>query len=285
VPRLDRVDHAQLHATFHEAFADYAVDMSSLSEALLEVRFTKNAVDWQASVGAFEGDRMVGFTMIAIDDWQGRRAAFDAATGIVPDFRGRGLAREMFEWALPGLRKKGVEQFVLEVLAENEPAIRAYEKTGFAIRRRLACFGLPLAEARQRGAAAGSFEIRAVDREALSGLETWVDWHPSWENSFGAIARIPEPLVALGAFDGEELAGGIGYSPSMNWIMTLVVRPSRRRQGLGSALVQALVNALPEDLELLKLLNVDAADQGMQAFLEAYGFHHLVDQFEMDRAV
>ena len=45
------------------------------------------------------------------------------------------------------------------------------------------------------------------------------------------------------------------------------------------------MDALPADLELVKLLNVDGADQGMQAFLEAQGFHHLVDQFEMDRPV
>jgi ribosomal protein S18 acetylase RimI-like enzyme len=285
VPRLDRVDRAQLHATFQEAFADYAVDMSSLNESLLEIRFTKNAVDWQASVGAFDGDRMVGFTMIAIDDWQGRRAAFDAATGIVPDFRGRGLAREMFDWALPGLREKGVERFVLEVMAENEPAIRAYEKTGFAIRRRLSCLGLNLAAARRRVSAPGRLEIRTVDRKVLLDLEEWVDWQPSWENSFAALARIPEQLVALGAFVGQELVGGIGYSPSMNWIMTLVVRPSRRRQGIGSALLQGLVAALPEEQELVKLLNVDSEDLGMRAFLEARGFHHLVDQFEMDRAV
>jgi ribosomal protein S18 acetylase RimI-like enzyme len=283
--RLDRVDRGQLHDTFQEAFADYAVDMSSLTEELLTIRFTKNAVDWRASVGAFAGERMIGFTMIAIDDWQGRLTAFDAATGIVPGHRGRGLAREMFEWALPGLRARGVERFVLEVLADNEPAIRAYEKTGFAIRRRLSCFGLRLAAARRRLSAPETLEIRAVDREVLLELEEWVDWHPSWENSFAALARIPEPLITLGGFEDRELVGGLGYSPSMNWIMTLVVRPSRRRQGIGAALLRGLVDALPADQELVKLLNVDGTDQGMRAFLEAQGFDHLVDQFEMERPV
>ncbi len=101
--KLDRVSRQQIHRTFQEAFSDYAVDMSSLTEERLRVRCVKNGVDWDASVGAFDGDRMVGFTLIGIDDWQGSLGAFDAATGIVPDYRGQRLAAAMFEHALPGL--------------------------------------------------------------------------------------------------------------------------------------------------------------------------------------
>lgn len=283
--RLDRVDRGQLHATFQEAFADYAVDMSSLTEEKLLLRFTKNGVEWDASVGAFNGDKMVGFTIVGIDDWREGLAAFDAATGIVRDHRGQGLARQMLERALPGLRERGVDRFVLEVMADNEPAIRAYEKAGFAIRRRLGCFGLDLVEFRGREKAPCPEPIRAVDRNELRVLEPWLDWHPSWENSFGALARIPDELIALGVFSGDECVGGIAYSPSMNWIMTVVVRPSHRRNGLASALVRCLVERLPSDLELIKLLNVDSVDSGMHGFLDALGFHHLVDQFEMDRPV
>jgi ribosomal protein S18 acetylase RimI-like enzyme len=283
--RLDRVDRRQLHAAFQEAFADYAVDMSSLTEEKLQIRFTKNGVDWDASIGAFAGDRMVGFTIIGIDECRGGLAAFDAATGIVRGFRGQGLAQQIFEQALPGLRQRGVERFVLEVMVDNEPAIRAYEKTGFVIRRRLGCFGLDLVEFRARKPAAPADSIRVVDREELQILESWIDWQPSWENSFGALARIPEELLTLGAFHGDECVGGIAYSPAMNWIMTLVVRPSYRRRGIASALVGRLVEDLALELELIKLLNVDSADSGMLAFLEALGFHHLVDQFEMERPV
>lgn len=283
--RVARVSREQLHATFQEAFADYAVDMSSLTEERLRIRLAKNGVDWDASVGAFDGDRMVGFTIIAIDEWQSELAAFDAATGIVSEFRGQGLAREMFERALPGLRERGVGRFVLEVLSDNEPAIRAYQKAGFAIRRRLKCFGLDLEPLRQRQAVVCPLEIRAIDRKTLCTLEPLIEWNPSWENSFGAITRIPDHLTALGAFDGDECIGGIAFSPSMNWIMTLVVHPTHRRHGIASALVHRLVEILPSDLELIKLLNVDATDIGMNAFLEAQGCRHLVDQFEMDRPV
>ncbi|MGB5294525.1 MAG: GNAT family N-acetyltransferase, partial [Thermoanaerobaculia bacterium] len=113
--RIDRVSREQLHPVFQEAFSDYVMDMSTLTEERLRVRCFKNGVDWDASVGAFDGDRMVGFTLIGVEEGQGGLGAFDAATGIVSDYRGQGLARAMFEHALPDLKSRGVRSFVLEV--------------------------------------------------------------------------------------------------------------------------------------------------------------------------
>lgn len=139
---LDRVSRRQIHATFQEAFSDYAVDMTSLTEERLHIRCTKNNVDWKVSVGAFDGKRMVGFTLIGIDRWRGGLGAFDAATGILRGFRGQGLATRMLDHALPELGRRGVGTFVLEVITDNEPAIRAYKKAGFEISREWKCFEL-----------------------------------------------------------------------------------------------------------------------------------------------
>ena len=65
--KLGRVSRQQLHQTFQEAFSDYAMDMSFVTEERLRIRYVKNGVDWDASVGAFDGDRMVGFTLIGIE--------------------------------------------------------------------------------------------------------------------------------------------------------------------------------------------------------------------------
>lgn len=283
MPKLGRVSRQRLHATLQEAFADYAVDMTSLTEERLRIRCAKNNVDWEISVGAFNGDRMVGFTLIGVDSWRGGLGAFDAATGIVPAFRGRGLARTMFEHALPELQDRGVDTFVLEVLVDNEPAIRAYRKTGFEISRTLKCYGLDLADLASDAARVEPFPVRPIERLIVGTLESAVDWLPSWENSFRAIERIPDDLVCLGAFDGLECVGALAYSPAMNWILTLVVRSTHRRLGVGSALLMHLGKALAGRIDLVKLLNVDAVDQGMTGFLEASRFQLLVDQYEMVR--
>ncbi|MGB5295425.1 MAG: GNAT family N-acetyltransferase, partial [Thermoanaerobaculia bacterium] len=249
------------------------------------VRCVKNAVDWDASVGAFDGDRMVGFTLIGIDEWQGGLGAFDAATGIMSDYRGQGLARAMFEHALPDLKSRGVRSFVLEVLKDNEPAIRAYRKAGFEISRELKCFELRIEDLQVGDANPYPVTIRSVDRRVVSGLAECADWPPSWENSFNAIERIPDELVVVGAVDGDRCIGAAAYTPMLNWILTIVVEPSHRRQGVGRALMQGLVESLPEGIEAVRLQNVDGADSGMASFLERVGFEPLVDQYEMTREV
>jgi len=279
--RLGPVAREQLHPTFAAAFADYAVDMSYMTRERLSARAVKNGVDLDISVGAYDGDRMVGFTLIGLGSRDGAPAAFDAGTGIVAGFRGQGLARRMMEHAVPALRRRGVTLFLLEVLAENEPAIRAYRKAGFEVTRMLRCYqaGLPR-PAGANGPGPGA-DVRPGDRSVVDAFRGEADWTPSWENGFAAIERIPDELVVLVAHRGGRRAGVIVYSPMFNWVMSLIVRRSDRRHGVASALVRALIDRLPPGLASLKLLNVDSSDTGMTALLERLGFDHTLDQYEM----
>ena len=283
--RFDPIEQSQLLMTWLEAFADYAVDMSGVTEKLIECRCIKNNVDFDISVGAFEEEGMVGFTLIGVDRWQGELAAFDAGTGIVPDFRGRGLAKQMFDYSLPLLESSRVSRFLLEVLRVNEPAIRAYTKAGFEVTRELACFKLDPGKRITASEQPAGFEVKEIDREQVTELSAEADWQPSWENSFAAVERSPDRLLLLGAFDGERCVGAIVYSPLLNWVMTLLVRRTHRRSGVGTALVRRLVENLPEGLSEVKLLIVDRSDEGMPIFLERVGFEHWIDQFEMAREI
>jgi GNAT superfamily N-acetyltransferase len=51
--------------------------------------------------------------------------------GVVPDHRGRGLGEALLLKALGGFRQAGLRQAVLEVTAQNEPAVRLYQRLGF----------------------------------------------------------------------------------------------------------------------------------------------------------
>ena len=64
---LSRTPFTEVHRTFNEAFADYAVGAGEVPESVLHNRAVKNGIVFDCSVGAFDGGRMVGFTMIGID--------------------------------------------------------------------------------------------------------------------------------------------------------------------------------------------------------------------------
>lgn len=51
--------------------------------------------------------------------------------GILPGWRGRGLGDALLLQALHGFREAGLRRVVLEVTAQNEPAIRLYRRLGF----------------------------------------------------------------------------------------------------------------------------------------------------------
>ncbi len=280
--RITPVARDQLHPTFAAAFSDYSVDMSYMTPERLSARLAKNGVDFDVSVGAFDGDRMVGFTLVGLGRWRGQPAAFDAATGIVSGYRGGGLAGRMMDLALSALRARGIGVFVLEVLAGNGPAIGAYRKAGFEVERTLACYQLETTRlARVPPDGARGIKVVSGERSLVAGLAAEYDWSPSWENGFEAIERIPDELVVLGAHREGRCAGVIAFSPLFAWVMSLVVRREDRRRGVASALVRGLVDRLGMEVKTIKLLNVDATDTAMIALLERLGFEHTVDQYEM----
>jgi mycothiol synthase len=51
--------------------------------------------------------------------------------GVMPEWRGRGLGRELLRWGVAELRNRGAGQIQLSVEAENELALRLYRRTSF----------------------------------------------------------------------------------------------------------------------------------------------------------
>jgi ribosomal protein S18 acetylase RimI-like enzyme len=277
---LRSVEKTQVFDAFMEAFADYAMDATGTTEERMTLRMQKNAVDYDLSPGVYDGDRLVGFTLIGIDAWGGCLTAYDAGTGIVPDFRKQGWARKMFDHALPTLRDRGVDRFVLEVLQQNEPAIKAYRKSGFETVRELRCL-IADVETLRALSDESNVRIEPIDARRFHTLTNAADWVPSFENRFSVVDAIPDHVTILGAWRGEECIGAIAYSPPLNWLLSLLVRRDARRQGIGRALVRHLAHHVPEAATRLTAINIDGADVGMQRFFTGLGFEPLVDQYEM----
>jgi len=268
----------ELFETFLDAFGDYAIDMSGYRQETFVNRAIKNGIDFESSVGLYEGDRMVGYTLVGIDTWKDVLSAYDIGTGITKPHRGKGLARGMFEHALPRLRGLGVKTFVLEVLQKNEPAIRAYEKTGFEITRGFDCFELPW----ERVEGIETQAIVPLERESLDLFETALDWRPSWENSFSSIKRIPDDVSLYGALIDGAPRGLIVYYPALKWILSIVVERDQRRRGVGRSLVSHLKGSAGAAGPRASLVNIQHDDSGMIGFAERLGFEYFASQYEME---
>jgi ribosomal protein S18 acetylase RimI-like enzyme len=64
--------------------------------------------------------------------------------------------------------------------------------------------------------------------------------------------------------------------------MTVLVKRSHRRQGIGSRLVGHLIEGIRDRESDVRVVNVQRDDQGMQSLLTGLGFRRYVSQYEME---
>lgn len=278
---LKNVTFEELHKTFVDAFSDYAVDVSYMTPDVMRNRAIKNGYDPESSVGVFEGEKLVGFTLVGIDKHYETPAAFDIMTGLVKDYRGKGIASEMFNFIKPTLKEKNIEKFYLECLQENKPAIKAYQKTGFKIIRSLDCFVFPVKNFKITEEVRIPLKFNKIDKSGIDEFGIYADWTPSWENSFNSIKRIPDEVIIIAAEYTISKIGLIVYYPLLNWIMALIVDPKYRKMGVGSALLGELIEQVNGYVDKIKFTNIQSDDDDLIRFLKASGFELVVSQFEL----
>jgi ribosomal protein S18 acetylase RimI-like enzyme len=275
--RLERrsllaADFDEIHRAFVEAFSDYVVPMKPAPEALREM-FTRRGWVPELSSGVFDGEHLVAFTINGLDG----PAGYDTGSGVIPSHRRRGLARQTMEHSFELLHNAGATRYVLEVLEPNTGAAALYREAGFTETRRLDCWvwsAVAAATAFVSHSATPEHTKAAAAAAALQ-RETWWDVQPSWQNSTASILRARDRYVVLGDDDSYAIV-----FPATGDVPQFAVRREARRRGLGTRLFQ---DAAATARKPLRILNVDARDEGMAAFLAALGAQRFVRQIEMER--
>jgi ribosomal protein S18 acetylase RimI-like enzyme len=273
------LDHfASLYETFTAAFSDYVVPFA-LTEAQLRNHIILTAVDLDRTVGCFDGERLIGFSMNGFGTWQGRQTVYDACTGVLPEFRRQGVSRAMFEFMLPVLKKLGIERFVLEVITTNDGAIRLYEGLGFKAVRNLVLLQRDKAV---DGSTLSIIEtdIRVIDQPDWELFEQFWDGYPSWQNSVDAVNRSRKMKKILGAFHQGICIGYIVFSARFGRISQLAVSKEYRLQGVGSTLVRAMHSLLEEGFSS-QVVNADMSIDGVMHFFGKLGYYQRLSQHEM----
>ncbi|MEZ5427767.1 MAG: GNAT family N-acetyltransferase [Pyrinomonadaceae bacterium] len=277
---LSDEDFVQLYQTSLEAFSDYLVPVN-LTQLQFKNHLAQNAVDLTRSVGAFFEEKLVGYTLNGFGLWEGKKTAYDAGTGVIPEFRKKGIGRAMFDFFLPHLRQHGIEQILLEVIEGNERAIRLYRKLGFEISRKLLFFeanrkiDLPLRK---------DFEVREIQNPDWNLLKTFWDGKTSWQFSPDSVERKLLPKMILGAhFDGKCVGYGVLYQLS-GVVAQFAVDKRFRGKGVASTLLIAMQNRTEND-KTLRFGNVDSRLTGLCEFFKNLGLNQTMSQFEMIKTI
>jgi GNAT superfamily N-acetyltransferase len=122
---------------FNAGYADYLLPMRLTAAAFAE-HVAANDIDLASSRVMFD-DQPAAFALIA----QRNGAGWVGGLGTVQHYRRRGLGEEVLTAALAALRDRGAGVAWLEVIDQNQRALRLYEKLGFEVVRDLVVWSLP----------------------------------------------------------------------------------------------------------------------------------------------
>jgi GNAT superfamily N-acetyltransferase len=195
---LGDVSLTTLAAAVGQAFEDYIVKIDA-SPAALGARWYGARVDYALSFGAFENDQLVAFLLHGIDDSKNGKTAHNVVCGVVPTHRGKRLIEQIYEKALPVLRHSGVKTLTLEVITENEKAIKAYQNVGLRPAGMLRCFDGTLNVPDEKAFA--SFRVQKIQDYEWDLVKDLVSYTYSWDNQPDAVAMLADDYETWLVYD------------------------------------------------------------------------------------
>ncbi len=276
---LTNITIDELLSVFNHSFSDYVVPFH-LTKDVLVAKIAAEKLDMNLSAGSFENGKLVGFILQAEKMENGEKIIYNGGTGVVPENRGKGLVRKMYDFIIPILKERNANTLLLEVIEGNQPAIRAYENLGFSIVRRLLCFNGNI----KPGEENAGILIKDLKDFQWDVLCSFWDIEPSWQGSVFVLEPMPENYITLGAYDGDQLAGYIVYGPAAKKIYQFAVDKKYRNRGIGTMLFNAIREK--NNGQTIALNNVDDSSENTSKFLsEKIGLNNWLSQFEMKRSI
>ena len=216
------------------SFEEYVVPIS-LNLIQFLTMLCKDSVDLYVSRVLLGDGNPVGIALIARRGWTSRLAAM----GIVKDARGIGAGTWLMRRVLQDAQDRKDHEMVLEVIEQNEYAVRLYRNCGFEIMRRL--IGMKYRDDREKvnGSPLPEIDLRAagalISQHGLPDLP--------WQLAGETIALLNPPARAF----QKGSAYAVTSSPDADYVVlwALVVEQAARGKHLGIDLLNTLMDAYP----------------------------------------
>jgi GNAT superfamily N-acetyltransferase len=214
-------------------------------EYLIPIQFTadvfssmlrKDGIDLADSRVLVADDQACGIALIACR--RARQASRLAAMGIAKGTRGKGAGSWFMKKLIDEACERGDREMVLEVIEQNEPAVKLYQNYGFERVRRLVGFNLrgKDAEARENNPDdLGTIDLRdmgkLISRYGLPDLP--------WQLSGESIIQLNPPPQAYRSGQAYLVLSNLQAEHVVIW--SVLVEPGARGQGLGTDLLKGLI--------------------------------------------
>ena len=211
------------------SFENYLVPVAfNLSQFLTMIR--KDSLDLAASRVLLVDEQPAGIALIARRGWTSRLAAM----GIVQGQRSKGAGSRFMRKLIDEARERNDHAMVLEVIEQNENAVKLYQKCGFQSVRRL--IGLIRKDAIEKN----KTSLTTIDlREAGSLIAQHGLADLPWQLAGETIAHMNPPACAYRNGPALVVTSNLAVEHVVIW--SLLVEPQARGQQLGVEMLKSVI--------------------------------------------
>ena len=260
IKNLSQLPFDEVLQAFLSSFEEYFVELPKDID-YWQNRFSESGVDWSLSFGMIEQQQLVAFIIHSIGTHQGRLTAYNAGTGVIPEFRGQKIIDALYDFAIPELKRSGIQKCLLEVIDKNEAAIRVYTRIGFLRLRQLMSFSGNLPK--------GSVAVTPNKVGAEEILQRYQEEHYCWDHHLAVVKRSEAEFYLVQRDD--QVLGYFSADPTGNL------------QHLESPdlYYDELLNAVAELHQNVRIKNVPEERKSLISVLKDRNFFNLINQYEM----
>lgn len=219
----------------NQGFEDYFIPVHFTDSTFLNI-IRKDGIDLSASRVLLADGRPCGIALIA--PRRAQHASRLAAMGIAKEIRGKRAGSWLMKELIDEAWERGDREMVLEVIEQNEPAVRLYRNYGFeGVRRLIGCI-------RQEAKETVEGNLQKMDLPELGRLISQYGLTDlPWQLSGESITKI-DPA-------GRAYHSGQAYIAISNpevqhiAIWSLLVQPQARGHGLGTEMLRRVIAKHP----------------------------------------
>lgn len=226
---------ARLYTRTFEGYAYTAVITPAQLEAFVSIEDLKLELSPVLRVG----EELVAFTTVGV---RGAHA-YCRGFGVIPEFRGKGLANALCAEMIRKAWDAGAQDMVLGVLKENHSAVQTYRRGGFEVTRELHTVEWARAqemaagdgtEGQGEGALRRALPTRLVEIEPERALKDFAALHTVaavWNRDLASLERMTG-LQGLAIWDGDALRGYVLFRADGDGVEILDLSAARVEDGM-----------------------------------------------------
>jgi ribosomal protein S18 acetylase RimI-like enzyme len=229
------VNPHEIYEAFNLGYVDYFVPLTMNEEDFFAHFFGPEGNQMEHSYIALKQNQPIGLLLGGIRYFDSLKTMRCGTLCLGPEYRGRGISQSLFELHRKGAVEAGCKQLCLEVLRENQRAIRFYEKMGYREAYLLKYYSGSLTSI-SANVIPPEFQLKQITYEILkTARDRLSSCHINWQSDIPYFEHSTQE-VFLGLYNDCNLIAEIAMS-SKGKINFLWVEPPYRNKKLGTYLV------------------------------------------------